>query len=105
LSEVEVPGVDQVRRYFVELFAWTPHSADDAPQWSLAWFAYEVVGVDVIRLLPGDGRVATAVGPSPPMSFEVDAVARFVATDNGQVERVVIGPEARRVTIPARRVR
>jgi hypothetical protein len=101
LSEVEVPGADQVRRYFVEFFAWTPHSADDAPEWSLAWFAYEVIGADVIRL-QGDGRVARAVGPSPPMSFPVGDFARFVVADNGQIERVVIGPEARRVPLPPR---
>lgn len=105
LTEMDLSTHGQGRRYFLELFVWTPHTAADAPQWSLAWFAYEVVGADVIRVLPGEGRVASAIGPSPPMSFPVDDVARFVAADNGEVERVVIGEEARRVTIPARSVR
>jgi hypothetical protein len=105
LTEMDLSTHGQGPRYFLELFVWTPHTAADAPQWSLAWFAYEVVGADVIRLLPGEGRVASAVGPSPPMSFPVGDVARFVAADNGEVERIVIGEEARRVTIPARSVR
>ena len=80
-----------------------PHSPVDAPQWSLLWFAYEVVGADVIRL-PGDGGVATTVGASPPSSFPVDEFARLLAAANGDVERVVIGAEARRVPLPARSV-
>jgi hypothetical protein len=100
LTEVDAPS--QARRYFIEFFVWAPHTPVDAPQWSLLWFAYEVVGADVIRL-PGDGRVATTVGAAPPSSFPVDEFARLLAA-NGDVERVVVGAEARRVRLPARSV-
>jgi hypothetical protein len=105
LTEVDVAAPDEARRYFIEFFAWNPHTPDDAPEWSLAWFVYEVVGADVIRRQPGDGRVARTVGAAPPLSFAVDEVARVVSNDSGQVERVVIGPEARRVPLPPRNVK
>ncbi len=103
LTEVEIPPPGQSQRYFIEFFVWAPHTPVDAPQWSLLWFAYEVVGADVIRL-PGDGGVATTVGASPPPSFPVDEFARLLAAANGDVERVVIGADARRVPLPARSV-
>jgi hypothetical protein len=105
LTEVDVAAAGEARRYFVELFAWTPHTPADAPEWSLAWFVYEVVGPDVIRRQPGDGRVATTVGAAPPLSFRADEIARVVSDDSGRVERVVIGPEARRVPLPPRDVK
>jgi hypothetical protein len=105
LTEVDVAAPGEARRYFIEFFAWNPHTPDDAPEWSLAWFVYEVVGPDVIRRQPGDGRVARTVGAVPPLSFAVDEVARVVLNDTGQVERVVVGPEARRVPLPPRSVR
>jgi hypothetical protein len=105
LTEVDVAASDEARRYFIEFFAWNPHTADDVPEWSLAWFVYEVVGPDVIRRQPGDGRVARTVGAAPSLSFAVDEVARVVSNDSGQVERVVVGPEARRVPLPPRSVR
>jgi hypothetical protein len=103
LTEVDVLAPSQARRYFIEFFVWAPHTPVDAPQWSLLWFAYEVVGADVIRL-PGDGPVATAVGAAPPSSFPVDEHARLLAAANGDVERVVIGADTRRVPLPARSV-
>jgi hypothetical protein len=104
LSEVELPGADRARRYFIDLFAWSPHTQVDAPQWSLVWFAYEVVGADVVRL-SGNGLVVTTVGPTPPASFPVDEFARFVSTDSGQIERVIVGPEASRIRVPDRSIR
>ena len=53
LTEVDVAVAGESRRYFIELFAWFPYTPDDAPQWSLLWFVYEVVGPDVIRRQPG----------------------------------------------------
>jgi len=105
LTEVDVAPRGEARRYFIELFAWVPHTAADAPDWSLLWFVYEVVGPDVIRRQPGDRRVANTVGAAPPLSFAADEIARVVSDDGGQVERVVIGPEARRVPLPPRDVR
>jgi hypothetical protein len=105
LTEVDVAAPGEARRYFIEFFAWNPHTPDDAPEWSLAWFVYEVVGPDVIRREPGDGRVARTVGAAPPLSFAPDEVARLVSDAAGQVERVVIGPEARRVPLPPRTVK
>jgi hypothetical protein len=101
LTEVDLAAAGE-SRYFIELFVWFPHTPDDAPQWSLLWFVYEVVGPDVIRRQAGDGRVATTVGAAPPPSFAADEVARLVSSDSGQVERVVVGPEARRVPLPPR---
>jgi hypothetical protein len=104
LSEVAVPGLRQPPRYFVDLFAWSPHTQVDAPEWSLVWFSYEVAGADVIRL-PGNSLVARTVGFTPPVSFPVDDLARFVVADNGQIERVVVGPEASRLLVPVRSIR
>ena len=104
LTQVDVTEPGEVR-YFIELFAWAPHTPDAAPQWSLLWFVYEVVGPDVIRRHSGDGGVANVVGAAPPLSFAPDDFARLVSDDIGQVARVVIGPEARRVPLPPRGVR
>jgi hypothetical protein len=104
LTQVDVPALGEAPRYFIEFFVWTPHTPVDSPQWSLLWFVYEVVGAVVIRV-PGDGRVATTVSAAPPLSFAADEVARVVSDGNGEVARVVIGPEARRVPLPPRGVR
>jgi hypothetical protein len=105
LTQVDVPAPGEAPRYFVEFFAWFPHTPDEAPEWSLLWFVYEVVGVDVIGRQQGDGRVATMVGTAPPMTFPVDDVARLVSADSGEVVRVVVGAQARRVPLPPRGVR
>jgi hypothetical protein len=105
LTQVDSPAPGEAPRYFVELFAWFPHTAVEAPEWSLLWFVYEVVGIDVIRRQQGDGRVATTVGTTPPMTFSADDVARMVSDDSGDVVRVVIGAQARRVPLPPRGVR
>ena len=104
LTELATSITGQERRYFLELFAWAPHSKIDVPDWVLLWFAYEVTGADVIRL-DGDGLVARLSGSLPPSSFPIDDYARFVVSDNGLVERVVIGPEARKVPVQERTIR
>jgi hypothetical protein len=104
LTELATATAGQERRYFIELFVWAPHSQIDVPDWSLLWFAYEVAGADVVRL-PGNGLVARSAGSTPPFSFPVDDHARFVVNDNGQLERVVVGPEASRIPVPDRSIR
>jgi hypothetical protein len=63
-----------------------------------------VAGADVVRL-PGDGVVARSAGSTPPSSFPVDDYARFVINDVGQLERMIVGPEARRSLVPDRSIR
>jgi hypothetical protein len=104
LTELASATASDGPRYFIELFVWAPHSKIDVPDWSLLWFAYEVAGADVVAL-PGGGPVARSAGPTPPSSFPVDDYARFVVDDNGQVERVIVGPEAKRTPVPDRSVR
>jgi len=98
LTELATSLSGQGRRYFIELFAWTPHTPDDSTQWSLVWFAYEVVGADVISV-PGNGGVVTVFGSAPPESFPIGDFARFLVAD-GEVQRVILGPNGRRVSIP-----
>jgi len=105
LTQVDVQAPGEAPRYFVEFFAWFPHTPVDVAEWSLMWFVYEVVGIDVIRRQQGDGRVATTVGTAPPMTISADDVARLVSDDSGEVVRVVIGTQARRVPLPPRGVR
>ena len=101
LTELARTATGQERRYFIELFVWAPHSKIDVPEWALLWFAYEVAGSDVVRL-EGDGLIARSAGSMPPSSFPIDDYARFVVSDNGSVERVVVGREARQIPVPAR---
>ena len=101
LTELATLTSGQDRRYFIELFVWAPHSKIDVPEWALLWFAFEVSGADVVRL-DGNGLVARFTGSMPPSSFPIDDYARFVVSDNGSVERVVVGPEARQIPVPAR---
>jgi len=91
-------------RHFVEIFTWIPHSPDDAPLWSLAWFAYEVRGTDVVRL-EGSPSVSRHVGQQPPASFQVDDAAQFAYDSNGVLQRIVVGDLARAVPVETERLR
>lgn len=103
LTEIETAAPGASRRYFLEWFAWVPTTPDEQPLWVLSWFASEIVGTEIVAV-PGDGGVARFIGAQPPESFAVGDLARFVVVDNAQVDRVVIGEQARSVRIPSRSV-
>ena len=46
---------------FLEFFIWMPYPVDDPQTWSLMWFVYEVLGLD-IRDVPVDHRLAVTGG-------------------------------------------
>ena len=93
-TPLDVSAPITTTRHFIEFFVWTPDRASDPPVWTLRWFVYEVVGLDLVPL-PSERTLATIAAVAPPASPDDRQRAGLRINADGEAEAVVSGSEFR----------
>lgn len=90
-------------RHFIEHFWWMPDDVLKPTTWGLVWNVTEIVGLEAIvatdPMVVDDATEEPRVAPTSPTQASLRVAA------DGAVERVVVGPHARTVAVPAMRTR
>jgi len=103
-SYADVTRPTETRRHFVELFMWVPSRELGQPTWRLAWFIYEVVGVEAFEVALGPSVIIESdQQPSP--NVAIDNIARIRVNANGEAEQVIGGDNPRTSVIPSGGIR
>ncbi len=99
-TRLEATRPTSATRHFIEFWVWMPDAVPNATEWALCWSAYEVVGAEAHSLW-NTGAIAHVNAASPP---EVSGAAfgRLQVNAQGEVERVILGPNSQTDVIPPR---
>ena len=94
----------EMRRHFIQVFAWMPNPSGDQVTWGLSGMVFEVVGADVFAVA-GSGflNVLKITAPQPPASFDVATAVQLLVGTNGEAEWMFLTDPPRRGVIPFRK--
>jgi hypothetical protein len=90
-------------RHFIEFLFWVPNDVKTPSLWSLVWSVYEVVDSQA-RALADVVGVAAVSASRPPASYPAETICRLQVNTDGEVERVVTGPDGSIRVVPYQRL-
>jgi hypothetical protein len=100
-TRLEVTRPIATTRHFIEFLFWIPDDVQSPAVWTLVWSVFEVVGSEAYPL-PDTAGVASVTATRPPASYPVAAVGCLQVNADGDIERVVSGPNGHTSVVPYR---